>query len=192
MSTLLVIRHGETDWNAERRAQGHLDITLNLVGVDQAMDVASRLAAELGGLEEAPPVYTSDLARARETAEIVAAALGAHLSEVPELRERMLGIVQGKTWTELRETHPEQVRRYKSGEDRDAIPGIEPIAEFRARCLAAANAIAFTAELAVVVTHGGVLRVLLQEVHGDQQFMIGNTALYRFRVSDGLIERVLA
>src|SRR5579862_9961834 len=82
MTTLLLVRHGETDWNAERRWQGHADVPLNARGRDQS----ETLAEQLGG-EDIDAIYSSDLSRARDTALAVARRL--HLSVVvdPDLRE---------------------------------------------------------------------------------------------------------
>ena len=97
MTTLLLVRHGETDWNAERRWQGHADVPLNDHGRDQARVLAEELAA--GTPIEL--VYSSDLARARETAEIVAARLYLELVLERDLREIDVGSRQGRTWMEI-------------------------------------------------------------------------------------------
>ena len=95
MTTILLARHGETDWNRERRFQGHADPPLNETGREQART----LAAELAG-EELDAVYTSDLARANETAKIIASRLGVPVVVDAELREIDVGEWQGLTWPE--------------------------------------------------------------------------------------------
>jgi broad specificity phosphatase PhoE len=90
MTTLLLVRHGETDWNAEGRLQGHTDRPLSDYGRRQAR----RLAEELEG-EELEAIYSSDLARARETAEIVGERLGLQLALEPDLREKDWGTWEG-------------------------------------------------------------------------------------------------
>lgn len=195
MARLLVVRHGETLWNAERRIQGHTDTPLSPVGLDQAQALASTLADELapwrsgramGGRR--PLLFTSDLRRARETAEPVARALSLVARPRVDLRERAFGVAQGKTWEELARELPDEVERYRRRGERDAIPGIEPILAFRERVLGAARAIAELAAQdgvpAVVVTHGGVLTALLETAHGaDKKYLVGNTALFRFEVT---------
>lgn len=181
MGILWVARHGETDWNLGRRLQGHMDPGLNAAGLDQAADLAERLGAEL---EPATPVVSSDLRRAHETARQVAAALGSQVRTRGDLRERGLGFLEGRTYEEAAKTHPREVLAYRKGTDLDAIPGIEPYADFCARSVAAVRAVAAEHDLAVVVTHGGVLRVLLREACGDKRFMIPNAALFRLRVED--------
>ena len=95
MTTLLLVRHGETDWNADGRLQGHTDRPLSDYGRRQAR----KLAAELCG-EEIEAIYSSDLARARETAEIVGEQLGLPIELDPELREKDWGNWEGLTAVE--------------------------------------------------------------------------------------------
>ena len=103
MRRILLARHGETSWNAIGRLQGHTDIELNEVGRDQALRLAQRLAS--AGVSE---VWTSDLARARQTGEIVAAKLGLATPQVDrELRERHFGVFEGLTRDECQAQHPE-------------------------------------------------------------------------------------
>ena len=92
MTTLLLVRHGETDWNAEGRLQGHTDTPLNDYGRRQAAALGEDLAGD--GIDA---VYSSDLARARETAEIVAGRLGLPVVLEPGLREKNWGSWEGLT-----------------------------------------------------------------------------------------------
>jgi broad specificity phosphatase PhoE len=95
VTTLLLVRHGETDWNADGRLQGHTDRPLSDFGRRQAQ----QLAAELEG-EKLEAIYSSDLARARETAEIVGERLGLPVVLDPELREKDWGNWEGLTAVE--------------------------------------------------------------------------------------------
>src|SRR5919206_4482332 len=95
VTTLLLVRHGETDWNAEGRLQGHTDRPLNDVGRRQARELAERLAGE-----GADAIYASDLARAKETAEIVGARLGLPVVIDADLREKNWGTWEGLTGDE--------------------------------------------------------------------------------------------
>jgi probable phosphoglycerate mutase len=196
MSRLWVVRHGETDWNRERRMQGHVDVPLNETGRDQARDTAERLAQRFA--DEAPPaIYTSDLRRAAQTALAIGRALQVRPHVARKLRERAFGLVEGKTFAELAESYPDEVRAYRREGKKDAIPGAEPYAEFVERCLRALRAIARREERAIVVTHGGLIKVVLRAVFGpNTQLMVANTALYTLEVDpeaegDAGFERVL-
>jgi broad specificity phosphatase PhoE len=95
VTTLLLVRHGETDWNAEGRLQGHTDRPLSDLGRRQARQLAGELASE-----ELDAIYSSDLARARETAEIVGERLGLPVVLDPDLREKDWGTWEGLTSVE--------------------------------------------------------------------------------------------
>jgi broad specificity phosphatase PhoE len=109
-TTLLIARHGETDWNRERRWQGHADLPLNDTGREQARALARELAPD-------PPsaVYTSDLARSRETAAIVAGELGLPVTSDARLREVDVGEWSGLLWSEIEERYPEGAARRLAG-----------------------------------------------------------------------------
>ncbi len=162
MTVLTLLRHGETDWNAARRIQGSTDIPLNDTGRQQARDAAARLRATLDF--DAPIVLvSSDLARARETAEIIAAELGLEGPHIyPELRERAYGEAEGMDTHEFAERWGD----WHSAE----VPGAEPWAELRARAIAglrlvardARHTTAPTAASVVCVSHGALLRELIR------------------------------
>lgn len=183
-----VVRHGETEWNRERRIQGHEDPPLNAIGRQQAAELAEAFQADLARLSGPPLLYTSDLLRARMTAHALARAHGLRAKRARYLRERMMGAAQGRTWEELRALHPDVVEAYKSHRDRDAIPGSEPLDALRRRARRAMQRIAARvaasgAPAALVVTHGGFIHVLLElAMGGERRFMIGNTARYPLAV----------
>ena len=139
MTTLLLVRHGETDWNSEGRLQGHTDRPLSYFGRRQAQ----QLAEELDG-EELEAIYSSDLARARETAEIVGRKLGLPTVLDPDLREKDWG-----TWEGL--TAAERDRVEFVGESTEA---------HQERILRALRRIAkrHPGGRVLVVTHGGSMR----------------------------------
>jgi len=95
VTTLLLVRHGETDWNADGRLQGQTDRPLSEFGRRQARQLADELARE-----ELEAIYSSDLSRARETAEIVAERLGLPVVLDPDLREKDWGTWEGLTAVE--------------------------------------------------------------------------------------------
>ena len=166
MATLLLIRHGETDWNAEGRLQGHTDRPLNDFGRRQANALADRLAGD--GITA---VYTSDLSRARETAEIVAGRLGLPVVVDPDLRERNWGNWEGLT-----------------GSERDRVEYVgEAIDAHGERVMRAVRRIAelHPGERVVVVTHGGSLRRVQVATVGMALPVIENCAVWSLAHEDG-------
>ena len=154
VTTLLLVRHGETDWNRDGRWQGHSDTHLNDLGREQA----ARVAGELDGVDV---VYSSDLARARETAEVVAERLGLPVRLDERLRERSFGAWEGKTAPEIEAEFPDAHARWLAGEG----PGsddAEPFADFGARVRSFLDdvLVRHPDETVLVVSHGGSIRVI--------------------------------
>jgi probable phosphoglycerate mutase len=137
-TTILLARHGETDWNAERRWQGHVDRPLNELGREQAESLADALEGE-----SIAAIYSSDLLRAHETARIVGARLGIEVVVDPALREMDVGSWSGLTNDEIQDRFPEQFERWSPGEH-PPHDG-ETRDELRARVLAAVERIATAA-----------------------------------------------
>ncbi len=106
---ILAVRHGETAWNVDGRIQGHLDIALSDVGRAQAR----RLGRALAEREPLALIVSSDLARARETARIVADAAGAPLRTTTALRERCFGIWEGHTYAEVEQRWPNESAQWR-------------------------------------------------------------------------------
>ena len=109
---LLVVRHGETDWNVQTRIQGYTDIPLNARGEAQARHLATRIA-ELQDLEPVRAVYASDLMRAWTTADALAQACGLTVRTDLDLRERQFGHFEGLTFAQIETDHPEDARRWR-------------------------------------------------------------------------------
>lgn len=153
MATLFLARHGQTDWNAERRWQGHADPPLNERGRAEA-----RALAELLKGRGVARIYSSDLARARETAETVGTALGLPVELDPRLREVDVGEWSGLTSSEIEERYPEGVRRRRAG-GTGWTEG-EPFEAMAERVVEALRDIGarHPGEMALVVSHGGPLR----------------------------------
>lgn len=149
---LVLLRHGRTAWNAERRWQGHADVPLDAVGEAQAGEAAAALA-EL----EPALLWSSDLARARQTAEAVAAATGQPVHTDPRLREFDVDDRAGLTLEEYAATHPEE-RGALLGSGFGGVPGGEPadqVADRTRAALADVVALLDPGRTAVVVVHGG-------------------------------------
>ncbi len=186
---LFLARHGETSWNLERRWQGHTDIGLSDRGRAQAAELAARVR-RLG----VGHIRSSDLSRARETAEIVAAALG--LSPVvidPRLRERSFGVFEGLTAEECAHRYPEAWTRYQAdrshmppgGEAQDAV-----VARLRLAVQEALSAPLADGQAVLLVGHGGSTRALLSSAFGRPFAPLANGCLFRVDVIDGRLHEV--
>lgn len=155
---LLVIRHGQSEWNAAGRGHGWGDPPLSALGREQAQSAVAALSRQ--GLE--PGVVSSDLVRARHTARVLADALDLGPVEVtPDLREHNIGEWDGLTWDEIERTWPGVKARWVS-EELDQAPGGEHRADFHARVRRAIDRVARERPGArrLVVAHGGVVRAL--------------------------------
>ena len=186
-TTLILIRHGETEWNREGRVQGHLDSALTPDGFAQAQACALRLQSD-----SIDHVIASDLARARHTAEILNAALDLPIRFEPALRERCFGIGEGKTYAELDAMHPELLSRIRSTDPDFAIDGGESRRQFHQRVTGALAKIIeqHAGKRILVVTHGGVLGVIhrwLNElpIASAHKVEIPNVAYNRVVFNDG-------
>jgi probable phosphoglycerate mutase len=177
-----LIRHGETPWNAERRIQGHTDIGLDPEGVHQAELAARWLAA----LPARPGVlYSSDLLRARMTAERLAERLVLPIHLLPEMRERRYGLFEGMTYDEARHLYPEDYAAFERRLPEYAFPqGGESLTSFSARVVTCLKGLAekHAGQTVALVTHGGVLDIVNRFVRGNpldlpRDFHIPNTGL---------------
>jgi broad specificity phosphatase PhoE len=167
-TTILLARHGETDWNLERRVQGHTDRPLNDVGRAQALALAEELADT-----RLDAAYSSDLVRAHETARIVAERQGLDVTAVPDLREREFGTWEGLTDREILDRFP-QAHNGPWGD------GETPEAMSR-RVLEALRRIAQThpGGTVLVVAHGGPLRAVLRSCGVAAEGRIANCHVVR-------------
>ncbi len=177
-TTILLVRHGETDWNLERRVQGHSDRPLNETGVVQARALVEELAGE-----RIDAVYSSDLLRALDTAGGVAASRGLEPVALPELREKNFGTWEGLTDTEIRERYP-QALTGPWGDEETA----EELAE---RVLAALRKIAaeHPGGRVLVVTHGGPVRAVLRHCEVEDG-PVRNCQVARIAVEGGTLRSV--
>ena len=159
MHHLFLFRHGETDWNYERRLQGQTDIPLNATGRVQAADLARRLGPY--GLEA---IVSSDLARALETGRIVARSLAIPLHPEPDLREASLGDAEGMLIDEAKARFGSELVEGRVADDRLQLPNGERGLAVRARALAAVRRFveAHGYRRIGVSTHRGVMRQFLK------------------------------
>lgn len=154
---ILLARHGQTaDNRPPGRVQGHRDIPLDDVGRAQARDLAERVAGE--GLRA---LYSSQLGRARETASIVGERVGLEPVIDARFAESMRGDWEGRRWDELRATDPEGYAAWRAAGAGFRFPGGESLAEQSERVQAALEDVRAGATPALVVCHGGSIRVAL-------------------------------
>lgn len=178
-SRLLLVRHGESTWNAGRRIQGQLDPPLSDRGLAQAQEVAERF-----GGHRLEALYTSDLVRARRTAELIGAVAGLEPVAEPGLREIALGEWEGKTREELIDEYPALWERWSREPDWDIVPGGEGARPFAERVTATLERLRerHPSGDVLCVTHGGVIQVAVLDVVGRASrgmfpFLIENCSL---------------
>jgi 2,3-bisphosphoglycerate-dependent phosphoglycerate mutase len=186
VTTLCLIRHGETQWNADGRIQGQLDVPLSDIGLAQARAVAKALATESFDV-----IYASDLMRVRQTAEPMAAQLALSVRLNAALRERHYGIFETLTYDEAKIRHAEFFARFNARDpDFDFVTG-EGLRDFSARAIACFNEIvnAHRGERVLIFTHGGVLEMIYRHVNrlglsAPREFGIPNAALNWIEAAD--------
>lgn len=168
MTTLLLARHGETEWNREERYQGHADPPLNDTGRAQARELAELLSAE-----PIEAVYSSDLRRAAETAEIVGARLGLPVEQNPGLREIDVGSWQGLTRAQI-DGRPWDGETYEHHAERVTRALREIAARHPGRTV-------------LVVSHGGSLRRVQDAVLGEPLPVVEHCTIWTCSLEDGVL-----
>ena len=195
-TTILLIRHGETAWNAEKRLQGHLDIALNAEGERQAALLAAALAAE-----RIDHIISSDLMRARQTAEAICQARGAALATDPALRERCYGGFEGLLYSEIAARFPREFAAWQARDVNGVVPpGAnrgETFRQFYDRVTGAIalHAAAHPGKTLALVAHGGVLECAYRAALGlsletPRDFKVLNASVNRFVVEQGVLRLV--
>jgi probable phosphoglycerate mutase len=193
MTDFVFIRHGETDWNRQQRFQGQADVPLNELGLVQATRLAHRLAAERGDV-----LLTSDLQRARQTAQPLASTWGHEAMPLAGFREQSFGLLEGLDVPTIKQRYPDLWAHWLEQRADFALPeGGESLRQFHARVIAAVREAAAThgPRMLVVVTHGGVLDMLWRTAHGHsldglRTCEIPNTGINRMRWANGTLEIV--
>ncbi len=184
---IIIVRHGQTEWNIKGIRQGHLDSRLTPRGVTQAKALATRLARE-----KFSALYSSDLGRALETAQEIASVTGHQIITDARLRERHLGVFQGLNADEISEKYPEERRLLRTIGPAYVIPGGESMYQQVERNIAFLNELAekHPEETLVVVTHGGVVsgffrHTLSIPLEAPRRFEFVNAGLNVFAREDG-------
>ncbi len=178
MTTFTFVRHGQTDWNFQKRIQGATDVPLNDTGREQARETGQALADRRWD-----GIVASPLSRARETAEIIASIVGLGSPEiVPELAERSYGEVEGLNAEEIRARFPDPLgdvpgRERRSAVVRRVLPALDALAEEHPD------------ESLIVVSHGGVIGSLVRYITDkqlpQQGHAIPNGSAHDFVLDDG-------
>lgn len=207
-TTILLIRHGETAWNAERRLQGHLDIALNAEGERQAAALGAALAGE-----RIDRVLSSDLARARQTAEAIVAARsmgvgvgegaadGGAVERDPQLRERCYGGFEGLLYSEIAARFPLEFAAWQARNINAVLPPGknqgETFRHFFTRTTTAilGHAARHPGKTLALVAHGGVLECAYRAALGlpletPRDFKVHNASINRFIVAQGKLQLV--
>jgi len=178
---IILIRHGETEWNSQQRMQGHSNSDLSSVGQAQIQ--------ALGQWMKNVPfdhIYSSDSLRAKQTAEAITQFSGHELKIDLRLREKNLGVFEGLTSEEARERHPEVFRLFKTAGSKYVIDEGESTQQLQDRALEIVDEIRIKhlEERVLLVTHGGFIRVVMKHYLGlsletPTRFLIRNTGVFR-------------
>jgi alpha-ribazole phosphatase len=182
---LILVRHGETMYNAHRRYTGQSDVPLNTLGERQAAALGEYLATE-----HLDVIVTSDLERTRVTAEEIARYHGLHIQEDIDLRELAFGEWEGYTYNEVLARDANIVALWRTDPATYAPPGGETVAQLRDRCARALKRwqTRYPEASVLWVTHGGLIGVLLCHVLGIDlkrrwQFRHDNASISEFHIS---------
>lgn len=187
LTRICLVRHGETEWNAERRIQGQIDIGLNAAGLRQA-EAAGRWLKAAG----ISALYASDLKRAWATGQAIGQAVGVQPVPVPELRERRYGIFEGLTYAEAESRYPDGYAAFEGRNADYAFEHGESLKVMYERVTGKLKELAqrHLGESIVVVVHGGVLDVINRFVRGNplempRDFLIPNAGINWISAVDG-------
>ena len=178
---IILIRHGETEWNSQQRMQGHSNSDLSSVGQAQIQALGQWMKNVPFDL-----IYSSDSLRAKQTAEAITQFSGHELKIDLRLREKNLGVFEGLTSEEARERHPEVFRLFKTAGSKYVIDEGESTQQLQDRALEIVNEIRIKhpEERVLLVTHGGFIRVVMKHSLGlsletPTRFLIRNTGVFR-------------
>jgi probable phosphoglycerate mutase len=193
ITQIVLIRHGETAWNAERRLQGHIDIALNAEGLRQAEALAGALSGE-----HFDAIYASDLQRAHQTAQALAVRQGMLVHTDPALRERCYGGFEGLLYADIEQRFPMEFAAWQARDIDSVMPSgvreAESFRQFYRRCVEGIAAIAarYPRRKLALVAHGGVLECAYRSALGlsletPRDFPVMNASINRFSVRGGVL-----
>jgi alpha-ribazole phosphatase len=189
---VLLIRHGQTDWNVQGRWQGTIQVPLNAVGIEQAHALAAHL-------KDRPisAIFSSDLIRASQTANILGEAVKVEVQEDPRWRELNLGVFQGLTYPEINSRYPKEFSESQANYMGYIVPQGESRQMMQDRAYEAFTEIIERekGEEIAVVSHGGTIRILLLKLFGADHDAIMKTSVQNTSVTvvetDGITHQLL-
>ncbi len=161
MTEIIIIRHGETEWNKTGRFQGHSDVPLSAEGRAQAAMLGENLA-----VDHVDMIYASDLTRAMETAAPLAQRFGLEVISDPQLRELNFGAWEGRNFNDVNAENPNAMKNFYTDPERANIPESEPFPEFQRRIAGRVREIVAQerGKRIVIVSHGASIRILLADL----------------------------
>ncbi len=161
MTEIIIIRHGETEWNKTGRFQGHSDVPLSAEGRAQAAALGRNLA-----LDHVAAIYASDLTRAMETAAPLAKRFGLEVISDPLLRELNFGAWEGRNFNDVNAENPNAMKNFYTDPEQADIPESEPFPEFQRRVAGRVREIVAQerGKRIVIVSHGASIRILLADI----------------------------
>ena len=161
MTEIIIIRHGETEWNKTGRFQGHSDVPLSAEGRTQAETLGKNLI-----VDHVDAIYASDLTRAMETAAPLAARFGLPVISDPQLRELNFGAWEGRNFNDVNAENPNAMKNFYTDPEQADIPESEPFPEFPRRVAGRVREIVAheRGKRVVIVSHGASIRILLADL----------------------------
>ena len=161
MTEIIIIRHGETEWNKTGRFQGHSDVPLSAQGRAQAEALGRNLV-----IDHVDAIYASDLTRAMETAAPLAERFGLEVISDPLLRELNFGAWEGRNFNDINAENPDAMKNFYNDPEQANIPGSEPFPEFQRRVAGRVREIVAQerGKRVVIVSHGASIRILLADI----------------------------
>ncbi len=161
MTEIIIIRHGETEWNKTGRFQGHSDVPLSAEGRTQAAALGKNLV-----VDHVDAIYASDLTRAMETAAPLAQRFGLEVISDPLLRELNFGAWEGRNFNDVNAENPNAMKNFYTDPEQADIPESEPFPEFQRRVAGRVREIVAheRGKRVVIVSHGASIRILLADL----------------------------
>jgi len=183
---VILIRHGETEWNLSGRWQGHADSSLSSRGIEQAEALGKRMRNE-----KIDYFYSSDLERALHTSRLVGGPSGWEAESMESLRERDLGVLEGLTTDEMLLKYPKEYQSFRNDGPNYLVPGGESFQQFYDRCSGALEDVAMRnpGKKIGLVTHGGFLGAIFRYVlniplDAERNFVLLNCSINRLEKTD--------